>query len=600
MTTTVRYDLHDSFWSVRRQRLVDITLPTQHAILTERGRLENFRRAAARNGEPSQGIYSFDDTDVYKWLEAASACGSATILATVDDVVAQVAAAQEPDGYLNTFYTGERAGQRWSNTESHELYTAGHLIQAAIAHRRATGSTALMDVARRFADLLVSRGTAFVDSHPQIELALAELAAETREASYLALAQAHLDARGHGRFGRPFRYFDPDYAQDHLPYRQLEQTVGHAVRMIYLASGAAEICAATGEAALRTALERQWRNLTAAKLYVTGGIGARHDGEAFGDDYELPSARAYAETCAAVACVYWNEKLLALTGEARFADLLERTLYNAALAGISLDGAHYFYDNPLASDGTHCRKPWFDCACCPPNVARLLAQMPRLVAQTVDDDTLRLTLWAAGSGEAEVAGGALRWRVATAMPWDGDVRLTIDAAPDRPMALELRVPAWTESPELTIDGVPQPSPTPGAFVRVERVWRPGATVALTLPMPVRRLVAHPRVVDAAGRVALQRGPLVYCIEGVDHPGVDLQALRLPATCALAPVLRPELLGGIVALEGQAQRIKMTAWDGALYTHAPPETPTVTTPFRAIPYYAWANREPSPMLVWIPT
>lgn len=603
------FSFADAFWQPIRTRLVEATLPRQWELLVERGRLDDFRRASGLLPGPTQGLYSFDDTDVYKWLEAASSClasfppfATAGLARQIDEAIDLVAAAQEPDGYLNTYYTGERCEKRWTSSESHELYTAGHLIQAAIAHHRATGSEKLLSVAVRFADLLYAKGSDFLDSHPQIELALAQLARVTENRAYLILAQAHLDARGRGRFGKPYRYFEPDYAQDHVPYRELDRVVGHAVRMLYLAIGAAEICLDTGERALLDVQERQWENMTSARSYVTGGIGSRHDGEAFGRDYELPSATAYAETCAAIASVQWNERLLALTGKARYADALERALYNAALVGISLDGTRYFYDNPLESDGSHVRQPWFDCACCPPNVARLLGQIPRFVASMTSGGALRMTLWIAGDGTARLPGGStVLWSVATQAPWDGDVTVTLTEAPTEKFALELRVPEWTEAPTLAVNDALLPAPEPGTFARVERVWSAGDRIRLTLPMPVRKLVGHPRLADSAGRVALQRGPLIYAVEAADHPEIDLHALRLTPETELKPVFRPELLGGVVVLEGRAALADLASWSGTLYRTAGEETPSRRqAPLVAVPYYAWANRTPGDMLVWIPT
>ncbi|MGH2604392.1 MAG: glycoside hydrolase family 127 protein, partial [Dehalococcoidia bacterium] len=365
------------------------------------GRIDNFRRAAGQQDGPFQGLY-FNDSDVYKWLEAAS-----WSLATdpdpelerlVDETIAAVAAAQQPDGYLDTYYIlGDEAG-RWTElVRTHELYCAGHLFQAAVAHHRATGKCSLLDVARRFADYICDvlgpaedgkrPGT---DGHEEIELAMVELARETGERRYLEQARYFLDARGYGLAG------GDEYHQDHKPFRELDAMVGHAVRAVYLNAGAADIYAETGEPALLAALERLWRNMTTRRIYVSGGIGSRYEGEAFGRDFELPNARAYTETCAAIGSVMWAWRMLLLTGEARFADLMEQTLYNAVLPGVSLDGQFYYYQNPLEDDGHHRRQPWFHCACCPPNVARLLSSLPGYV-YTVTDDEVWVHLYAEGA-----------------------------------------------------------------------------------------------------------------------------------------------------------------------------------------------------------
>ena len=431
----MRFAPADAFWQPRRESLLKTTLPSQWATLNERGRLDDLRRAAGRLDGPTQGIYSFDDTDLYKWLEAASACVATfpkseteELQGWIAEAVALIADAQEPDGYLNSYYTGERRDQRWTKPESHELYTAGHLFQAAVAHHQATGSARLLQVAVRFADLVYARGTGFLDAHPQVELALVQLARATGNSGYLILAQAHLDARGHGRLGKPYRYFEPDYALDHVPYRELTEVTGHAVRMIYLATGAAEICAETGEKALRVALERQWENMVGARAYVTGGLGSRHDGEAFGRDHELPSATAYAETCAAIASVQWNERLLALTGKARYADAMERALYNAALAGISLDGTRATSTTIRSGERRLPRAPALVRLRVLPAESRAASGADSALLRVDDlpkDGALRMTLWIGGrrrKPDSTRRRDRLRWRVETRMPWDGDDR----------------------------------------------------------------------------------------------------------------------------------------------------------------------------------
>ncbi|MDQ1301294.1 MAG: uncharacterized protein QG637_1215, partial [Chloroflexota bacterium] len=460
--------LADAFWAPRRQLLRDATLPSQFTLLEETGRLDNFRRVSGKidpHTTPFKG-YFFNDSDVYKWIEAA-AWSLATdpdpaLAAMTDAAIAEIAAAQQPDGYLNTYYALERAGERWSNLKDmHELYCAGHLFQAAVAHYRATGSDRLLVVARRLADNI---GTVFgpqpkragTCGHPEIEMGLVELARATGAAKYLAQAQYFLDARGHGVIG------GSPYHQDHRPFRELDRMVGHAVRAAYLNGGAADLFAESGEAALRVALARLWDNMTTRQMYISGGIGSRYEGEAFGDDFELPNARAYTETCAAIAVVMWAWRMLTLDGDARYADVLELALYNGFLAGLALDGQHYFYVNPLANDrdatlrdGTRGRQPWFNCACCPPNIARLLASLPGYF-YNVSADTVWCHLYAASTAHLTLPDGrGVNVRQQTDYPWAGDVTLAVEGAGE--FGLRLRIPGWCDAnagASLAVNGQP--------------------------------------------------------------------------------------------------------------------------------------------------
>ncbi|MGH2533008.1 MAG: glycoside hydrolase family 127 protein [Thermomicrobiales bacterium] len=597
--------LDDAVWEPRRRINREQTLPGQHAHLEQTGRIDNFRRAAGKQEGPFQGLY-FNDSDVYKWLEAA-----AWSLATdpdpalerlVDETIAEVAAAQQPDGYLDTYYIlGEG---RWTDlVKTHELYCAGHLFQAAVAHHRATGKTSLLDVARRFADHICDvlgpaeegkqPGT---DGHEEVELALVELARETGERRYLDQARYFLDARGYGLAG------GDEYHQDHKPFRELDAMVGHAVRAVYLNAGAADIYAETGEPALRETLERLWRNMTTRRMYVSGGIGARYEGEAFGRDFELPNERAYTETCAAIGSVMWAWRMLLLTGEAHYADLMEHTLYNAVLPGVSLDGQRYFYQNPLADDGDHRRQPWFHCACCPPNVARLLASLPGYV-YTMAVDEIWVHLYAEGAATLALPNGqVVHLRQRTSYPWDGDVAIGVDA--DGEFELRLRVPAWCgDGASLEVNGDAQPVDlTSRRYVALRRNWRPGDVVRLRLPMAVRRIACHPHVAENAGRVALTRGPILFCVEAVDNPGIDPRDVVLPAGAAFAIEHRPDLLGGVTVFRASAE-VDPSAkdWANALYRPAGAERETAhraAIELTAIPYFAWANREPGGMQVWL--
>ncbi|MEM3137346.1 MAG: glycoside hydrolase family 127 protein, partial [Thermofilaceae archaeon] len=376
--------LNDAFWAPRLRTLVEVTIPSQYKLLEETGRLDNFRRAAGKIKGPFKGLV-FNDSDVYKWIEAASFALAyeqrTDVKQLVDTVVKEVVEAQGADGYLNTYFTFEREKDRWSNLRDlHEMYCAGHLFQAAIARHRATGKRDLLDTAVKLADHIYevfgpSRAES-VDGHPEVEMALVELYRETGKQEYLELARIFIERRGRGLIG------GSPYHLDHIPFKQMQELVGHAVRALYLCCGVADVYMERGDPGLRAALERLWRDLVERKMYVTGGVGSRHEGEAIGEAYELPNERAYAEKCAAVANVMWNWRMLLMSGEARFADIMELALYNGALAGISLSGDLYFYVNPPADRGKHRRQPWFECACCPPNIARLIACVPGMIYTT--------------------------------------------------------------------------------------------------------------------------------------------------------------------------------------------------------------------------
>jgi len=617
--TAVR--LTDTFWAPRLQRNHENTLRAQYRLLEEKGRLDNFRRAAGKKQLPFQGVYCFNDSDLYKWLEAASWSlalhpKDTALRFLIEEAVTEIAEAQQPDGYLNTYFCAERAGERWTNFDLHEMYCAGHLFQAAAAHYRCTRSTRLLEVAIRLADHICDRfgpeeqgKQRKLDAHAEVEMALVELYRTTGERRYLEQAQFFLDTRGHGVLGKPYKYFEPDYAQDLVPFRELDKVTGHAVRMMYLDCGATDIYAETGEVALKTALDRQWANMTERKIYVTGSVGAFGDGEAFGKDYYLPSVSAYAETCAAIGNIMWNWRMLLNTGEARYADRMEQALYNGMLSGISLDGEAYFYTNPLTDDGTHRRTAWFECACCPPNVARMLASLPGYFA-SVSAGAVWFHLYGASMGSVTLPEGqTVAWEQRAGYPWEGEIEIRIADAPRNPIALCLRIPGWAQDAALTLNGAPADTALcAGQYARIERVWKQGDTLRLSLPLPVQYVVGHPNVVDTYGRVALMRGPLVYCVEQADHPDVELTALRLPADAELHPIVEANLLGGIVTLRGDARVQDLSDWQHVLYrpfqagdaglrSGAPSQRASRLT---AIPYYAWANRTPGPMTVWIPT
>ena len=615
--------LTDTFWQSRREINRTKTLPAQYRQCEETGRLDNFRRAAGKKDGPFQGIF-FNDSDVYKWLEAAASAlatapDDAALRGLVASAIEEVAAAQDADGYLNTYFSVDRVAERWTNLrDMHELYCAGHLFQAAVAHFRATGERTLLDVAIRFADLICDTFGHASDGkregacgHEEVEMALVELGRATGDPRYLAQADYFVSARGRepsAVTGQPGS--DRRYAQDHVPFRQLDEVLGHAVRMVYLSAGAADVYAETGDESLKTALDKQWDNATTRRTYVTGGLGARWEGEAFGGDYELP-ARAYAETCAAIGSVMWNWRMLLATGEAKYADALERALYNGVLSGLSLDGGEYFYQNPLADGGGHRRQPWFGCACCPPNVARLLSQLPGYF-YSVSDEEAWVHLYAEGTARLTLPdGGIVGLSVQTRYPWDGDIEITLTEVPEDFSLLNLRVPGWASGAAITVNGeVADVETAPGSYATIGRDWKKGPwkagdVIRLLLPMPARAVTADPRVSDVAGHVALMRGPLVYCIEQADHAEevADVRDVFFPADAGLDTVPQPDLLGGIVALTFLGFGANRRQWNGSLYRPVEAvqkdEDGESIVEVTAIPYYAWANRAAGPMTVWMP-
>jgi uncharacterized protein len=574
------------------------TATIDHCIeqLEAAGNLANLRRLR----DPSIGEFRglrFADSDLYKVLEAVGWEGGWS--EWVDGVVALLRDAQDDDGYLNSWIQGVHPEQRWQHLEhSHELYCAGHLIQAAVA----VGRDDLLEIARRFADLVVrrfeERGEPDLDGHPEIELALVALSRHTGDERYVALARAMVERRGHGLLAP--QPFGPQYLQDHAPVREATEPVGHAVRQLYLAAGVTDVYLETGDASLLEAMEELWRRTFTEKTYVTGAHGSRHRDEAFGDPFELPPDRAYGETCAAIASFMWNWRLLLATGRGRYADEMERALYNAVAVSTSLDGCHFTYSNPLhlreghdgaSEDAPSERLPWFTCACCPPNVARFVASLGGHLA-TRDDGGIQLHHFTAG----HVGGDDAALTVETAYPWDGRVEIAV-VGDGSEWTLSLRIPAWCEDAAVTIDGRPvAASADEDGYVRLRRAWGERTDVVLELAMPVRVIAPHPRIDAVRGCVALARGPLVYCIEQADHPGVPVEDLRLDLAARPAPAAADPALG--VLLVGRA--VFVPAAGEALYaTHRRPAVPAPAT-LTAIPYFRWANRGPNAMRVWIPT
>lgn len=591
----------DKFWAPRLKTLREETLPSQYNLMEETGRIDNFRRAAGKVKGPFRGAY-YNDSDVYKWVEATCLTlayeHDQKIATLLTNVIDEIVAAQDEDGYLNTYFTYEKKRLRWTNLrDMHELYCAGHLFQAAIAYHRSTGEKELLTTAVRFADHIASvfgpgkrRGT---PGHPEIEMALVELYRETRKEEYLELAQFFLDQRGYGLIGGSIVLID------HKPFRQLDEIVGHAVRAIYLCCGATDIFMETGERELYETLEKLWKNMVYKRMYVTGGVGSRHAGEAFGDDYELPNRRAYSETCASVANVMWNWRMLLATGESRFTDIMELALYNAALAGISLNGREYFYVNPLADRGRHRRQRWFGCACCPPNIARLLASVPGMIYST-SDNAIWVHLYVASVARIELKGNEVRITQETEYPWDGRIDVTVEPSKDDEFSLYLRIPGWCRAATVNVNGRKvRKSVKPSTYLEISRVWGTGDRVEIELDMPVTLLKSHPYVLNNNYRVAIKRGPVVYCLEQADNPEYDVWNIAIVPETKFTATYEPELLGGVVVIEGNGIGLDISAWNNKLYAEMDEvQVKAIPVKFKAVPYYAWANRSPGPMIVWI--
>ncbi|MEU4190874.1 beta-L-arabinofuranosidase domain-containing protein [Kribbella sp. NPDC026611] len=577
------------FWAPRQARNGADAIPSGQDQLEQAGNLHNLRLAAGiGEGEAIGPIFA--DSDVYKWLEAAAweygRNPDDELLKRIRDLTAVVAAAQRPDGYLDSVVQLRHGdeGRYQQLVWSHEHYCAGHLIQAAVAQVRCTGDTALLDVAVKLADHLVATfgdgKTVDVDGHPVIEMALVELYRETGTASYLELARWFVEARGHGIIEN--HGHAPAYFSDRVPVREATSVEGHSVRAVYLAAGATDVALETGDTELLDALKVQFDHMWSTKTYVTGGLGARWEGEAFGDEYELPTDRAYAETCAAIGGIQWAWRMLLATGESSYADAIERMLYNGFLAGVSLRGTEYFYVNPLQLRGgafpdngrspAHGRRGWFDCACCPPNIMRTLASLDAYVA-TVSDDAVQIHQYVTGDiGDLHVE---------TAYPWDGTVRITAT----EPTAVELRIPGWAEG--ATVNGASVPA---GGYARVE-----AAEIELHLPLTPRVVAADPRIDAVRGCVALERGPLVYAVEQVDNEA-EVDDLHLVPETPVAE--ETNLLDGVTVLRAQG-RVGTGHRPGWSFEPGVVDSTGEQVEVVAVPYYAWANRELGAMRVWLP-
>jgi len=619
--------LTDLFWAPRIETNRTETIPFAFQQCELTGRVENFTRAAkALRHEPLDNTkppgYPFDDTDLYKVIEGASYTLSVRpdpkLDAYVDRMIEKIAAAQEPDGYLYTARTINPASphpwagkQRWEleRDDSHELYDLGHLYEAAAAHYQATGKRSLLDVALKSANLLVETfgpgKRSIWPGHQITEMGLAKLYRVTGDERYLSLAKFMLDERG----PTPGEKVNPrGLAYNQAQQRVIEQTepVGHAVRATYMYSGMADVAALTGDAAYVKAIDTIWENTVGKKLYITGGIGASGSGEAFGRHYELPNMTAYNETCASVGMDYWNHRLFLLHGDAKYIDVMERTLYNGLISGVSLDGKRFFYPNPLESNGQHERSPWFGVACCPGNITRFLASVPGYVYAR-QGDTIFVNLFAGGHADLETDQKRhVKLVQDTRYPWDGAVRITVSPDRRRAFAVKLRIPGWARTDavpsdlyrfaeavdapvSLKVNGRAIALTLEKGYATIDRAWTPGDVIELDLPMPVRRIVAHESVEADRGRVALQRGPIVYAAEWPDNPDGHVRNIVLPDSAKLTSEFRSGLLNGVQIVKGRAFGL---AYD------ATGRVTKAEQDFTAIPYAMWANRGRGQMIVWL--
>jgi DUF1680 family protein len=620
--------LSDAFWAPRLETNRTVSVPYALKMNEETGRVDNFRKAARLMSGPYKGK-RYNDSDVYKAMEGAAYTlllhPDPELEKKLDDLVMLIDKAQEPDGYLYTTRTldpqhpAPGAGpERWSNLRvSHELYNVGHMYEAAVAHYLATGKRSFLDIAMKNADLLLQtfgtgpgRRRGF-PGHQEVEIGLAKLYRVTGKAQYLDLAKFFLDERGQYHQGPfhakddPFSVYDSEeYMQNHKPVLEQDEAVGHAVRAMYMYSGMADVAALGGFPEYVTAIDRLWENVVGRKMYLTGGVGSRGVEEGFGPNYELPNS-AYAETCAAIGNALWNQRLFLLHGDSKYVDVMERVLYNGLLSGVSLSGDRFFYQNPLESAGGYARSSWFEVACCPPNMTRFLPSLPGYVYAT-KDDTVFVNLFVGNTGRVDVNGKNVQLAEDTRYPWDGAVRITVSPeGGSGEFEIAVRIPGWArneavpgglyqfldrndERPTLKVNGKPLTVHPNVGYARVRRVWKAGDVIDLFLPMPVRRVTANDLVKADTGQVALERGPIIFCAEGVDNGG-DILDLVLPDGAKLRSAFRGDLLGGVQVITGTAE-VSAKTKDGKVESK--------THDFQAVPYYAWANRGAGEMTVWL--
>lgn len=573
--------IQDNFWSPRLAKHTSATLPVCiDQIENQTGRMQNFENAAKGTGKHS-GIF-FDDSDVYKALEGIAYSlinnPDPKLEKKADEWIDKIAAAQQPDGYINTFYTLTGQDRRWNNMDKHEMYCAGHMMEAAVAYYQATGKRKLLDVSIRMADHMMELfgpgKRHWVPGHEEIELALVKLYRTTDQQKYLDFANWLLEERGHGYGSKGDEgEWDPAYYQDLIPVRELTDISGHAVRCMYLYCGMADVAALKKDTAYIEAMNRLWDDVVLRNMYVTGGIGSSRHNEGFTEDYDLPNLDAYCETCASVGMVYWNQRMNQFTGDSKYVDVLERSMYNGALAGVSLAGDRFFYVNPLESNGDHHRQAWYGCACCPSQISRFLPSIGNYIYGT-SNKALWVNLFIGNTTEVEIDGKKVVMKQETDYPWDGQVKLTVTSEQPLGKELRIRIPGWCKSYTLSVNGSKVEGATEKGYAVIKK-WKSGDQIVLDMDMPVEKVSADPRVRQNTGKRALQRGPLVYCLEETDNTK-DFADLALTASSSFEVKDEPDKLGGI-------RSIKATSDGQTLHF---------------IPYYAWDNREAGKMKVWV--
>ena len=626
--------INDSFWSRRMERMAQEVIPYQWDALNDNipgaepsHAIENFRIAAGQAGGTFHGMV-FQDSDVAKWLEAASysliSHPDAALERTIDAVVDLMAAAQQPDGYLNTYFTVAQPDGRWRDfTNGHELYCAGHLIEAAVAHYQVSGKRKFLDIMCRYADYIdavIGPGEGKMKvycGHEEIELALIKLYRATGERRYLELCRYFLEERGQqpsflskeATFGdgSGSQWYQLDYHQAHAPLREQTTAEGHAVRAMYLYAAMADLARETGDESFYETVRKLWENVTNYRMYITGALGSQSHAERFTFDYDLPNDTAYAETCATIGLIFWAQRMLLLDPDRRYADTMERALYNGVLGGISWDGKKYFYVNPLEVfpeavakryDLQHVkpeRQQWFGCACCPPNIARLITSLGQYI-YSLDRSCLYVHLFIGSQTRAVINDQPVTLSQETNYPWDGKVTVTLDIPNPAEFALAIRIPSWCASYQSTINDQLIGAELNKGYLKLERVWRRGDRIELNLEMPVGLIRAHPKVREDIGKVAIQRGPLIYCLEETDN-GNRLWETVLSRNSKLSAEFAAELCGGAVVIRGDAERLRTDDVTNQLYGKAE-AIRTEAVKIQAVPYYLWGNREPGEMLVWM--
>lgn len=615
-------DVHftDDFWLPRMEINRTVSIPSAFHQCEINGRFDNFALAGGLIKGEHKGDFSFDDTDPYKIIEGASYSLAVKydpkLDAYLDSVITLISAAQEPDGYLTTCVTnkctrlsGWWGSSRWEKINSHELYNSGHLYEAAVAHYKATGKKTLLNVAIKNADLVCqvfgpNEGQKHVPSgHPIIEMALAKLYNVTDDEKYLKMARYFVDETGRGTDGHKLS----PYSQDHKPIIDQDEIVGHAVRAGYLFSGVTDVASLQHDKKLFDAVNRVWENMASKKLYLNGGIGSRPQGEGFGPNYELNNFNNYCETCASIANVYWNQRMFLATGDSKYIDVLERTLYNGLIAGVSLSGDKFFYDNPMGTPGGHARQQWFGCACCPGNVTRFMASVPGYV-YAIDQKDVYVNLFVGGNSKLKVGDTEVELVQKTQYPWNGYVEIDVTPNKNDKFTLLVRIPGWAKNKpvpsdlyayvdgsnpqvKVLVNGSETKKHTRAGYWVIEREWKKGDKVTLTMDMPVRRVEANPQVRYDKGLLAMERGPILYALESIDQKRDYIFDIVIPRDSKIESHFEKNLLNGVVVLEGNAFAVEKDSASGKVI-----EKPLT---FKAIPYSTWNNRGIGQMVVWTP-